>query len=252
MNKWKDKWFYFKITSAFLTLGGLVAVYLYHMIFQTWIRELDYPFNFFLFQGQFLSFFTFQSNFITGVWFLIAAIYHKQKNRFIENPNILLAITSYISVTFLVFLAILVPGFFISKIKIEIEDIITAPFFHILTPILMISYSLIHIKEISFYSKRYYPKIFFIYLIYPWVYSIYLILRIVVYTNISSLKDIPFSIVYPYIPIFKTSSEVRDDILNGKLDILILIVLFFLVVHCLFVILNFIYFLIFKKITKRK
>lgn len=252
MNKWKDKWFYYKFISTFLILGGLLTVYLYHMISQTWIRTLDYPFSFLLLQGQYLSFFTYQSNFIIGVWFLIAAIYHKQKNRLIDNANILLAVTAYISVTCFVYIVILFPGFFISKTEFELEDIITGPYFHILTLLLMIIYSIIYCKKLPFHYQEYYLKQFLFYFIYPLVYSIYLSLRIVIFMNVASLKHVPFIIVYPYLPITKSSGVVRDEILAGKLDNLFFIIIFFLVVQCLFVIFNYFYFMIFKKIAKRK
>lgn len=252
MNKWKDKWFYYKFISVLLILGGLLAVYLYHMISQTWIRTLDYPFSFLLFQGQYLSFFTYQSNFIIGIWFLIAAIYHKQKNRLIDNANVLLAVTAYISITCFVYVVILFPGFFISKTEFELEDIITGPYFHILTPLLLIVYSIIYCKKLPFHHQQYYPKQLLFYFIYPWVYCIYLVLRVVIFMNVSALKDVPFSIVYPYLPITKSARVVRDEILGGNLDNLFFLIIFFLVVQCLFVIFNFLYFIIFKKIAKRK
>lgn len=250
MNKWQDKWFYYKAISALLILAGLLAVYLYHMISQTWIRNIDYSFSYVLFQGQFLSFFTFQSNFIIGVWFLVAAIFHSKKNRFIENQNISLAISAYISVTCFIYTTILFPGLLI-KGNAKIEDLITGPFFHMLTPVLFLIYTLIHVKSMSITAKKYYTKNFFFYWIYPWFYTIYLIARIILYTNDPKFKDLPFEIVYPYLAIFKETGNWGTDFGNAILAFYLIFV-FFIIVHLLFIFFNLIYFFSFKRIAKKK
>ncbi len=70
----KDKWFYYQLCVGIIIIGALFSVYLYHMIMQQWLRNIDYSFSPVLFQGQFFSFFTYQSNFLLGVWFLASAV----------------------------------------------------------------------------------------------------------------------------------------------------------------------------------
>ncbi|MBE4704406.1 hypothetical protein [Spiroplasma platyhelix] len=251
MSKWKDKWFYYKVGSAFLILGGLFALYLYHMIAQTWVRELGYPFSYWMFQGQFFSFFTFQSNFIVGVWFLVAAIYHKQKNHLLDNQKLTLAVTSYISVTCFVYVVILFPGFFISHQTLTTEEWITGPYFHLLNPALMIAYSLTHVQAIKLSAKSYYSKYFFFYLIYPLLYILYLIFRIVLYRNVAILKDVPFYIVYPYFVVLNPDQDIAKVTVPETND-LIFIGVFLLVALILFAGFNLIYFFSFKKMTQRK
>lgn len=251
MNKWKDKWFYYKVIAALLTLGGLLGLYLYHMIAQTWVRDLDYPFSYWMFQGQFFSFFTFQSNFLVGLWFLVAAIYHQQKNRLLDNEKLTLAVTSYISVTCFIYVTVLFPGLFISHQKIITEDLITGPYFHILNPALMITYSLIHVRAINMTGKQYYSKNFWFYLIYPCLYIIYLICRIVVYVNVSSLKDVPFYIVYPYYVSLNPDLDISKITFPSSTDF-IFIGVFLVLALCLFTAFNAIYFFSFRKLAKKK
>lgn len=250
MNKWKDKWFYYKLFTAVLILAGLLALYLYHMIAQTWFRGVDYPFNYLIFQGQFFSYFTFQSNFIIGVWFLIATLYHNRKHKLIDNQNIMLAATCYISVTSFVYLAVLIPGMFLMSTKMILEDMITGPFFHVLTPTLMIFYSLMHVQTMKLSAKQYYTKNFFFYLIYPWLYTLYLVGRLVVYSNVASLKDVPLIIVYPYFPVLDLGETIAHAFDNAVRSVLAIVV-FFIVVHVLFVLFNLIYFFSFKKLANK-
>lgn len=252
MNKWKDKWFYYKLSATFLILGGLLALYLFHMITQTWVRSLDYPFSYWMFQGQFFSFFTFQSNFIIGVWFLVAAIYHGQKNRLLDNQKLTLAVTGYISVTCFVYVTILFPGlFFSSHQAIKTEDLVTGPYFHILNPVLMIAYSLTHVQSFNFSAKSYYKKNFGFYLIYPLLYILFLIVRIVLYRNVASLKDVPFYIVYPYFVLLNPDQDISKVTMPSSEDF-IFIGGFLVVAVCLFVVFNVIYFYSFKKLAKKK
>lgn len=251
MSKWKDKWFYYKVLATFLILDGLLALYLYHMITGTWVRGLDYPFSYWMFQGQFFSFFTFQSNFIIGVWFLVAAIYHQQRNRLLDNQKLTIAITSYISVTCFIYVTILFPGLFISHQTIKTEDLISGPYFHLLNPVLMIVYSLTHVQPFRFTAKLYYAKNFFFYLIYPLFYILYLVCRIVLYRNIDSLKDVPFYIVYPYFIVLNSDENIANVRVPSTED-LIFIGLFLLVALLLFTVFNAVYFFSFRKLGQKK
>lgn len=251
MNKWKDKWFYYKVVAALLPLGGLLALYLYHMITQTWVRGLDYPFSFWMFQGQFFSFFTFQSNFIIGIWFLVAAIYHQQKNRLLDNQKLTIAVTAYISVTCFIYTTILFPGLFISHQSIKTEDLVTGPYFHLLNPILMIVYSLTHVQSFKITAKSYYSKGFWLYLIYPLLYILFLLFRIVLYLNVPSLKNVPFYIVYPYFVVLNPNQDISTITMPSTTDF-IFIGVFLLIAVLLFSAFNAIYFFSFKKLGQKK
>lgn len=245
MQRWKNGWFYYKLISVFLILGGLLGFYLYHVISKTWIRDISgYPFSLALFQGQFFSFFTFQSNFIVGAWFLIALIFYNKKNRIIDNQNITLALTTYISVTMFVFLGLLVPIYFYNGNVVNLEDIITGPYFHILTPMLMIIYSLFNVKSFPISFKKYYSKNFFFTLIFIWVYILYLITRICIYSTIVSDLKVPFTIIFPYM-FFNNFDE------TSRFFFYFLIILI-IGTHLLLVFFNVVYFFLFKKIAAKK
>lgn len=247
MNKWKDKWFYYKLIAAILILGGLLAIYLYHMIAQVWIRNVKYPFSFVLFQGQYISYFTYQSNIIIGMWFLLATIYHGKKNRLIESQNIRLAITAYISVTCLTYVMVLFPAVFVAKKPFSIRGTITGIFFHIITPSLMIFYSLYHLDGHKWSKHVSFKKGLLNYLFYPWIYVAFILMRITLFLFDSSLKDVPFKIVYPYAPLL---GDINTEMaFNSKVAFFLLIIAFFVFVQLLFILFYFLYFYLLKKIS---
>lgn len=254
INKWKDPWFYYKVIAATAILASILGVYLYHMINQKWTRTTDYPFSYLLFQGNFISYFTYQSNIIVGVWFLIAAIYHNKKNKMIDNQNITLAITCYITITCCTFLIVIVPVAVLSIFKtsetFNAEVVLGAIFFHVLVPASMIIYTLTHAKPMKMTAKEYYHKSFWLYLIYPWLYTLYLALRLIIYSTVPSLKSMPLILVYPYLPGFP-DYNVLPHITNNQLNI-ILMVIFFVFVHIGFVLFNFMYFYSIKKLSQKK
>ncbi|MDQ7983087.1 MAG: hypothetical protein REH79_02570 [Spiroplasma sp.] len=247
VNKSKDLWFYYKVITTVLILSAVLGVYLYHMITRTWVRASDYPFNYWLFQGNFFSYFTYQSNIIVGVWFLIAAIYHNKPNKIIDNQNVRLAITCYISVTCFIFLIVLMPGLFFFEDSISFFEIFGLLFFHVFSPILMIVYTLTHVVPMKMKASQYYQKSFWLYLLYPVGYTLFLVIRLIVYSNISTLKNVPLVLVYPYLPILPTE-DIGTIITNSHL-IVFLMTVFFVVVYIAFIAFNFIYFFSIKKIA---
>jgi len=254
INKWKDPWFYYKVIAATVILGAIVGVYLYHMILQKWTRTTDYPFSYWLFQGNFISYFTYQSNIIVGVYFLFAAIYHNKPNKIIDNQNVKLAITCYITVTCCTFLIIIIPVAVLSVFKttetFKFGVILGAIFFHVIVPASMIFYTLTHVTPMKMTAKEYYHKSFWLYLIYPLAYTFYLALRLIVYSTVPSLKSMPLILVYPYLPGFP-DHNVLPHISNNQLNIIIMAI-FFILVYIGFIGFNFIYFYSIRKLSQKK
>ncbi|WP_425380017.1 hypothetical protein [Spiroplasma endosymbiont of Stenodema calcarata] len=139
----KDKWFYYQLCSGIIIIVALLTVYLYHMITKIWLRNIDSLFSPVLFQGQFFSFFTYQSNFLLGIWFIASACTFHKRQYWWKNQYTRIAITLYITVTCITFMAFLLPAMLMAE-KFYFSKILVGLFFHLVTPILMIVYLFMH------------------------------------------------------------------------------------------------------------
>lgn len=249
--KWKDKWFYYKLIMGLLIVGALISVYLTRMITHTWLRNVKYPFSPVLFQGQFLSFFTYQSNFAVGIWFLISSRYHNQSNQTCNKQNIRLALTCYITVTCVTWVFFLLPGSIISGKTLNPVWLIISFFFHIITPLSMIIYTFCHIEPLNTSIKEYYRKSFFLYWIYPWGYTLFLIFRIALFANDPTLRTMPFEIIFPYAPAFKDLYGFGDWFDYFFITFFVIIALL-VIVHILFVVINLLYLKIISKVINKR
>lgn len=251
--KQQDKWFYYKLISGLLILLSLISVYIYHMVTKTWLRNIDvkqFAFNYGIFQWQFISFFTYQSNFIVGVWFLLAAIWHNKKNSGILKQNVRIAITCYITVTMLVWTFFLLPGMFFTESSFAVSSFIQGVFFHIIFPILMITYTLCHIEPLNQTIKQYYKTSFWVYWLYPIAYSV-LIFVGYIFFSIGYHHEIPLNIAFPYAPFFLTvSNSVLESIAN-IIVLLILLVFLIFVIQVFFIFVNLFYVVLINKKSKK-
>ncbi len=252
MNKYKDKWFYFEILLGSMIIFGLVYVYLDHMINQYWLRNIDYPFSVVIFQGQFFSFFTYQSNFMVAIFLLLSGIFYKKKLAFCKSQTILLAITSYITVTCVTYTFILFPSILFSHKPIKPLDMVGGTFFHMISPPLMIFYCVKHIDLSEITKKSYFTKSFILYLIYPWLYTLFLLGRLIMYTVDFKFTDVPIEIIYPYSPFFDYNSKSLNDFMSEIINLILSVIVFFVSVHVLFITVNLIYFFSFKKMANKK
>ncbi|ASP28493.1 hypothetical protein SCORR_v1c07210 [Spiroplasma corruscae] len=237
-------------------LGMLVFVYAEHMINQHWLRNVDYPFSPVIFQGQFTSFFTFQSNGIVGAYFLVRVIFYDNQIRFCKNKTLLLFVTSYITVTFITYVCVLFPATLKNGYDTRVIDWIYSVFMHVVVPISTITYMFMNIDLSDITLKKYFRSYFAGYLIYPWVYTIYLMFRVFIFLNDDRFSSIPFEIVYPYAPVSNKTFDFDNggnfnDVFGNVLFTFFSIFLLFIVVHILFISVNIIYILIIWKINKK-
>ncbi|AKX34383.1 hypothetical protein SLITO_v1c07600 [Spiroplasma litorale] len=234
--------------------GMLIFVYVEHMVNSHWLRNVDYPFSPVIFQGQFLSFFTFQSNGLVAAYFLIRVIFYDNQIRFCKNKTLLLYVTSYITVTFITYVTVLFPATLANKYETRIIDWIYSLFLHIITPISTITYMFLNIDFSQITVKKYFKNYFLGYLVYPWFYTIYLIFRIFIFLSDDRFSSIPFEIVYPYAPVssksFDFGNSSAEDMIGNILYTFFSIFLLFIVVHTLFIIVNISYLFIIRKMER--
>lgn len=185
----KDWRFYFKLFFGLFFL----AVLLYHWLnpiingiyltdeqkaearnWEWFIQDKgDYTLNF-------LSYFTIQTNIMVALWLILSALFHDQEGKQTSkwfNNYMALAVTTYITITFVVFNTMLLPrllnrvGFFF-WFTLIIE--------HILVPIVMIVYYLFFMKKEKttvLATKAYLNKYLIVYYFYPLFWLIIMLIR---------------------------------------------------------------------------
>ncbi|WP_339020801.1 hypothetical protein [Spiroplasma endosymbiont of Atherix ibis] len=251
MNKWKDKWFYFEILLSFSIFLCLVYVYFDHMINEYWLGNINFPFSPVVFQGQFFSFFTYQSNFIVAI-FLLLSVFYRKSLKTCKSEIILLSITSYITVTAITYTFILLPSIIISNKSILKLDLTFAIFFHIISPGLMIFYCVKHVNLLNITISSYFKKYIWVYLIYPWSYTLFLVVRLIMYSLDPIFIDLPIEIIYPYSPPLWASINSISEYFEQIGKFIFLILIFFIFMHILFISINIFYFFILRLISKKK
>ncbi|ALX71027.1 hypothetical protein STURO_v1c07760 [Spiroplasma turonicum] len=233
----------------------LVFVYIEHMVNKHWLRNVDYPFSPVLFQGQFASFFTFQSNALVGAYFLIRVLFYDNQIRFCKNKTLLLYVTCYITVTFITYTCVLFPATLKNSYETRTIDWIYSLFLHVVIPVSTITYTFLNIDLTNFNIRKYFKTYFWGYFAYPWIYTFYLLFRIFTYLTDDRFSSIPFEIVFPYAPVsnktFDFGNSNSDDIIGSIVYTFFTILLLFVVVHLLFVVVNITYVLIFWKLSKK-
>lgn len=228
-----------KIFAFILTTTLLIASYTTSVVYKEWVpASSQQPFLYGDFTLQYLSFFTTQSNIIVALWFLVAIIKDKK-----EEENLFTAqlgkifVTSYITITMLVWAGILLPA----AIKdMSVTGWIFGLGLHIVVPILMISYAIwtLGLRTISF--AKYFKKAFWVYLSYPLLYLFYVSIRGVMRWN-DNKQELSFP--YPFLNFYTTYLG-----MNG----VIAFFLFIGIILVLFVLLNLLYILISNALAKRK
>lgn len=121
-----------------------------------------------------------------------------------------------------------------------------------ISPPLMIFYCVKNIDLSNITKKQYFTKSFFLYLIYPWTYTIFLIGRLIMYTVDFKFVDVPIEIIYPYSPFFDNNSKSLNDFMSEIINLILSVIVFFVSVHILFITVNIIYFFSFKKMANKK
>ncbi len=258
--KIKDKWYYYKLIAGLYSLFVILWIYFYHIINRKYIGldslSTDYPFNFGEFQFQFLSYFTIQSNILVCFWFFYAAITNNKKPRFWLKQNTVLAITTYITVTMITYMMLILP-FQINKHFDKMNNIFFFESFsqHLIVPILMIIYTICNFEKKHINIKTYLKSSLWKNLIYPTIYFVFIILRFIF---LEVYKDTPFT--FPYIPpefLIKWIFEIIYSWLNNFNFALVIMatiyLLFFSLINgILFITINLSYVYFSNAIYKRK
>ncbi|WP_338968089.1 Pr6Pr family membrane protein [Spiroplasma endosymbiont of Lonchoptera lutea] len=221
----------FKIFAFIFTIAFLIATYINSMVLKLWVPKSDLPFLYGDFTVQYLSFFTTQSNIIVAIWFLLATInYQNEDKNILTGQTSKLFITSYISVTFFVWLTVLMPTAFKDM---GINAWIYGVAQHIIVPLLMIIYGIWNIGSNKIELNNYFKKNIWIYLSYPLTYIIYVMLR-----GEMRWADGKENLSYPY---FFLNLHNKNFGMNGVLVFVIfatLILFLFIVFNLLYIFIN--------------
>lgn len=192
MKKAKNQ-LYFKIFSLVITLWFLVFIYLYHIITKEWgltAKSSDTKFFYGDFSLHYLSLFTTQSNILVALWFLMAIINHKKEEKYwTTNQQSKIFISGYILVTLIIWFTAILP---FNATNMNALNWINSLGQHLIVPALMTSYTILTIGKEEVVWKQWLKKQFWIYLIYPFAYIIYIMIRGEMRTSDDKIKPYPY------------------------------------------------------------
>jgi len=206
LTNWK--WWY-KIIGFLLALGGLVTLLVSGILnihrefdleginlrWEIYDRDGNRFWDYDSSTLMYFSYFTTQTNILVMIWFLIAVIKPQQegKGRLLSYTGTLL-IATYISITSIVWLTILLPGMIVSKIQRPSYEWPASVLLHLIVPVMFVLYFTLWMNQTKELTTKRWVKISWVIILYPVIYGVLMLIRgeVRLASGYSSITSYPY------------------------------------------------------------
>jgi len=189
LTNWK--WWY-KLIGFLLALGGLVTLLVSGLVnihrefdleginlrWEIYDREGNRFWDYDSSTLMYFSYFTTQTNILVMIWFFIAVMkpHQEGKGRLLSYTGTLL-IATYISITSIVWLTILLPGMIVSKIQRPSYEWPASVLLHLIVPVMFVLYFTLWMNQTKKLATKRWVKLSWVIILYPVIYGVLMLIR---------------------------------------------------------------------------